>query len=309
MRALYYSQPHAANLFVLFVQELFITTVMAFLRRKVPQLASPSTAKSGVLPVDDPSKAASAPLIQMPLLAETVQTILKCISASANSISVELAQEIFQMNLQARILLEKAAAAAAANTQQQQQQQQQQILGQVQSGGANKTPTSLANPTNNGGGSGSGTGASNNNGNNNPANATGANATTYDMVQLLNLNINSLNAAAAAGFSNSPSKLIMSQLNAAAAVNSSLNLAASAAAAVAGLNNPNALMAAAAAAGAGGVAGQMDANKINVLNSLLNSQSAAAAAARAVNQFPTNATRSSKFYQQHTLKLFYRSAW
>ena len=62
------------------------------------------------------------PIVQMPLLPETVQTILKCISASTNNISQELSQEIFQMNLQTKLLLDKPNL-----TLQQQQQQQQQL--------------------------------------------------------------------------------------------------------------------------------------------------------------------------------------
>lgn len=77
--------------------ELFISTVVQFLRRKVPQLSGTSINK------DDQMR----PIVQMPLLPETVQTILKCISASTNNIATELSQEIFQMNLQAKLLLDK----------------------------------------------------------------------------------------------------------------------------------------------------------------------------------------------------------
>ncbi len=75
--------------------ELFISTVVLFLRRKVPQL---SGAKEDQM----------RPIVQMPLLPETVQTILKCISASTSiNLNQELTQEIFQMNLQAKLLLDK----------------------------------------------------------------------------------------------------------------------------------------------------------------------------------------------------------
>ena len=83
--------------------ELFITTVVAFLRKKVPQL---NTNNLNLLKNNDPQ---AIPQVQMPLLPETVQTILKCIGTSSSSInmSAELSQEIFQMNLQAKILLDK----------------------------------------------------------------------------------------------------------------------------------------------------------------------------------------------------------
>jgi len=83
--------------------ELFITTVVAFLRKKVPQL---NTNNLNLLKNNDPK---SIPQVQMPLLPETVQTILKGIGMSSSSInmSAELSQEIFQMNLQAKILLDK----------------------------------------------------------------------------------------------------------------------------------------------------------------------------------------------------------
>jgi len=99
--------------------ELFITTVVAFLRKKVPQL---NTNNLNLLKNNDP-----IPQVQMPLLPETVQTILKCIGTSSSSInmSAELSQEIFQMNLQAKILLDKPNLLIQQQQQQQQQQQRQ----------------------------------------------------------------------------------------------------------------------------------------------------------------------------------------
>ena len=85
--------------------ELFISTVVAFLKRKVPQL--------------NPGGAPKEPSPQMPLLPETVQTILKCIGASANVVTTDLSQEIVAMIFQARQVLEKPALQA---------QQQQQAL-------------------------------------------------------------------------------------------------------------------------------------------------------------------------------------
>lgn len=43
----------------------------------------------------------------MILLPEMVQTIVKCISASSNIVSAELSQEIFQINVQSRLLLDQ----------------------------------------------------------------------------------------------------------------------------------------------------------------------------------------------------------
>jgi len=95
--------------------ELFISTVVQFLRKKVPQL----NANNLNLLKDDQSNL--RPPIQMPLLPETIQTILKCIITPTNPISQELQQEIFQINMQTKLLLEKP------NLLLQQQQQQQQI--------------------------------------------------------------------------------------------------------------------------------------------------------------------------------------
>ena len=122
------------------------------------------------------------PTVQMPLLPETVQTILKCIGASTNSISAELSQEIFQMNLQAKILLEKPNLLI----QQQQQQQQQQQL----------KPSVLPNPL-------------------------VGNQGTFDMLQsmMTNLNLTNLNNQNTNlnlnNYNSSPIKMISSQLNSA----------------------------------------------------------------------------------------------
>ena len=80
------------------------------------------------------------PLVQMPLLPETVQTILKCIGASTNNISNELSQEIFQMNLQAKLLLDKPNLS---------QLQQQQLKGNTLIGGNQGTFDMLQSMMNN----------------------------------------------------------------------------------------------------------------------------------------------------------------
>ena len=49
--------------------------------------------------------------IQSPLLPETIQTILKCISSAQLTISPELSQELYQINLEARSILEKSGIA------------------------------------------------------------------------------------------------------------------------------------------------------------------------------------------------------
>jgi hypothetical protein len=75
----------------------------------VPQLFGANKDESGFRP------------IQLQIMPETLQTIIKCIGSSSTNISNELTQEILQINTQARLLLEKQ--------QQLQQQQQQQIKG------------------------------------------------------------------------------------------------------------------------------------------------------------------------------------
>lgn len=70
----------------------FISTVVAFLRKKLPHL---NNAKEDF-------NASSIRSQQ-----ETIQTILKCISASANSVNPELSQEILQITTEARLLLDK----------------------------------------------------------------------------------------------------------------------------------------------------------------------------------------------------------
>ncbi len=142
---------------------------------------------------------------QMSILPDTLQTILKCISASPNLINAEVQQEIYQMNVQARLLMEK----------QQQQPAQPNILNLP--GAAAQQPSSAAAAAIKslvGAGGASGT-----------AGATGTagtpNQATFDMLQsMINLNINPAAAAAAQGanlnlnqFANSPSKILLSQLN------------------------------------------------------------------------------------------------
>lgn len=80
--------------------ELFIATVVAFLRRKVPQLANPST-------LTKEEQMNMRPIMQNTLLPETVQTILKCISSPGINVSTEVSAEIIQMSMQARFIFEK----------------------------------------------------------------------------------------------------------------------------------------------------------------------------------------------------------
>ena len=190
--------------------ELFITTVVVFLKRKVPQL-NPNISKEEQL-------ATSRLPAQMILLPETVQTILKCLSGSSNLVSNEIQQEIFQMNIQARLLLEKQAqpsggTGGSSNVLNLQQQQ-------TSSAAAAATIKSLV-----GASGASGTaGVSATGGNTGATTNTTSNQATFDMIQsMINLNMNP--AAAAGGqnpagvnlnlnqFANSPSKILLSQLN------------------------------------------------------------------------------------------------
>jgi len=140
--------------------ELFISTVVLFLRRKVPQL-------SGVK--EDQMR----PIVQMPLLPETVQTILKCISAAANvSLSQELSQEIFQMNLQAKLLIDKPSLIL-------QQQQQQLKQGQNTLMGGNQGTFDML----------------------------------QSMMNNLNMSAQNPNANTSQAYANSPNKMLMSQLS------------------------------------------------------------------------------------------------
>ena len=92
---------------------------MLFLRRKVPQLIG-----TGVTKEDQMRPTAHL----QTLLPETVQTILKCISASKNNLSQELSQEIFQMNIQAKLALDKPNNLNLAQQQQLQNKQGQNTL-------------------------------------------------------------------------------------------------------------------------------------------------------------------------------------
>ncbi len=199
--------------------ELFISTVVVFLKRKVPQLNS-SLSKEDQLN--------QRPIIQMPLLPETVQTILKCISASSNGVSTELSQEIFQMNVQARLLLDKPNLTS------------QPQVPQLQP---------LVKPFVN-------------------------NQGTYEMIQsMMNLNINTPSTQTPmSNFPNSPSKLLLSQLN-----NQGMNLpSAGMQANISNMGNQNMVM-----------NNNMDPSKFNVLSSLLGNQ-----AVRPLN-YPTHQMRSS----------------
>ena len=198
--------------------ELFIQTVVTFLKRKVPQL-NPNFK-------DDPSLQNSRPIIQMPLLPETVQTILKCIGASSNSVSTELSQEIFQMNVQARLILDKPGSANS--------QQQQPASSTAATASSTNTQTPIVPPSNQ---------KQNLPQQPQPNQAT----TTYEMIQSMmnNLNMNALNnQQSGANFNNSPN-ILMQQISATAG-SANQNLL---------LNNNN-----------------LDPNKMNVINSLLNNR-------------------------------------
>lgn len=96
--------------------ELFIVTAVAFLRRKVPQLANPNT-------LTKEEQMNMRPIMQNSLLPETVQTILKCLASPGINVSAEVSAEIIQMTMQARFLFDK---------QLQQQQQQPTPTGLTQ---------------------------------------------------------------------------------------------------------------------------------------------------------------------------------
>ena len=49
--------------------------------------------------------------VQSPLLPETIQTILKCISTPSIAIGTELSQELYLINLEARTLIDKLGVA------------------------------------------------------------------------------------------------------------------------------------------------------------------------------------------------------
>jgi hypothetical protein len=175
--------------------------VIVFLKRKVPQL-NPSLSK------EEQQLANSRMPPQMILLPDTIQTILKCVSSSTNPLSPELQQEIYQMNIQARLLIDKQqTAATSANLLQQQPSSTAAAIKSLVGAG------------------GSGNGAVNaSSAGSNSANGGAPNQATFDIIQsMINLNINPAVAAAAAAqnpanlnlntFANSPSKLLLSQLN------------------------------------------------------------------------------------------------
>jgi CCR4-NOT transcription complex subunit 1 len=205
--------------------ELFINTVVQFLKKKVPQLAA--------INKDDINSRSS---VSIPLQPETVQTILKCIGSSSNSVSQELSQEIFQMNAQARLLLDKP------NLQQNQQQANALPQQAIKSLTANQGP--------------------------------------YDMIQsMINLNINNLNPTQIpnlTNFSNSPNKLLMSQIS---SISSSTNTPGLNNSAVSNSSNTSTT-----------INNPIDTSKINALNNLLNSQQVRSSV---TYSNPTTAGRSS----------------
>ncbi|CAF0914580.1 unnamed protein product [Brachionus calyciflorus] len=158
--------------------EQFITAAIAFLKRKIPQMSGK----------DDPMG--------------TIQTILKCISSSSSLISPELSQEIFQISVQSRLMLEKPPNPLLGL------QQPNSATSAVKSlVGVGQTPTNLP-----------------------------ANQSNFDLIQqMMGLNINSQNTNLGLNSFSSPSKLILSQLNS----NQALNLQATST--LPGLNTPNIL--------------------------------------------------------------------
>ena len=152
------------------------------------------------------------------ILPETIQTILKCINASSSMLNAELQQEIYQMNIQARVLLEKqqstpstAQSTGAVGTgivsNMSQQQTQSNPSQQAAAAAAIKSLVGAS------GGATSNTA---------PGSNAGAGGNTFDMIQsMINLNLNpnavqnpNLNLASSfAAAANSPSKILLSQLN------------------------------------------------------------------------------------------------
>lgn len=162
--------------------------MVAFLKRKIPQLGGNS---SSPYPKD------STPT-QMILLPEMVQTIVKCISASSNIVSAELSQEIFQINVQSRLLLDQKPPSAAPTA----ASQTPGSLNMSSSAAATAAVKSLV---------GVGSAPSSQQPGSNSQNQQG----TFDIIQsMINLNMNaSMGGANAANFGNSPGKLILSQLS------------------------------------------------------------------------------------------------
>lgn len=166
----------------------------------------------------------------MILLPEMVQTIVKCISASSNIVSAELSQEIFQINVQSRLLLDQkptgatnpvsAASSTTGSTNPSQAASQLGSLSAAQTAAATAAVKSLV-------GVGATPGA-------NPAvggqQGQQQGAAAFDIIQsMINLNMNAAasmgaNANAAANFNNSPGKLILSQLSSGGLNPSQLNI-------------------------------------------------------------------------------------
>jgi hypothetical protein len=162
--------------------------VVVFLKRKVPQL-NPNMSK------EDQQQMANRMASQMSLMPDTLQTILKCISGSPTLVNAEIQQEIYQMNVQARLLMDKQAQQPASNI-----LNLQTVTGQQQPAAAAAAIKSLV-----GAGGASGTPGT-------PGTAGTPHQATIDMIQsMINLNMNP--TAAANQFANSPSKILLSQLN------------------------------------------------------------------------------------------------
>lgn len=142
-----------------------------------------------------------------------VQTIVKCISASSNIVSADLSQEIFQINVQSRLLLDqKPTTGSQASAQQPGSNlslQQQTTAAQNVATANVKSLLGVGAPSANSGGA---TGAG--------GNQQGAAA--FDIIQsMINLNMNTMGGAGANAnnFGNSPGKLILSQLSSAGQLN------------------------------------------------------------------------------------------
>lgn len=140
----------------------------------------------------------------MILLPEMVQTIVKCISASSNIVSAELSQEIFQINVQSRLLLDQkpgvnntssqvstpAGIGNLASTAAQSAAATAVVKNMVGVGGASSLQPGVASSQ---------------------QQPQGA----FDIIQsMFNLNMNaSMGGPNPANFGNSPGKLILSQLS------------------------------------------------------------------------------------------------
>lgn len=188
--------------------------MVAFLKRKVPALNPNLSKEEQQLQMANQQQRINN---MQSILPETIQTILKCINASSSMLNAELQQEIYQMNMQARVLLDKqqttpstAQTTGTGGTgivsNMSQQQTQNNPSQQAAAAAAIKSLVGASGATTNTA----------------PGSNAGSGGNTFDMIQsMINLNLNpsavqnpNLNLANSfAAAANSPSKILLSQLN------------------------------------------------------------------------------------------------